>query len=76
MKEVPPLPGEEALYRWIASVWEAAAKNPDTKKALIESFVTAEKELVEPFFQFQYNGRAIGNGWTVPANAAEWARIT
>ena len=72
MKEVPPLPGEEALYRWIASVWEAAAKNPDTKKALIESFVAADKELVEPLFQFQYNGRAIGNGWTVPANAAEW----
>lgn len=72
MKEVPPLPGEEALYRWIASVWEAAAKNPDTKKALIESFAAAEKELVEPFFQFQYNGRAVGNGWTVPANAAEW----
>jgi hypothetical protein len=72
MKEVPPLPGEEALYRWITSVWEAAAKNPDTKKALIESFVAAEKELVEPLFQFQYNGRAIGNGWTVPANAAEW----
>ena len=72
MKEVPPLPGEEALYGWIASVWDAAAKNPDTKKALIESFVAADKELVEPLFQFQYNGRAIGNGWTVPANAAEW----
>ena len=72
MKEVPPLPGEEALYGWIASVWDAAANNPDTKKALVESFVAAEKELVEPLFQFQYNGRAIGNGWTVPANASEW----
>ena len=72
MKEVPPLPGEEALYGWIASVWDAAAKNPDTKKALVESFVAAEKELVEPLFQFQYNGRAVGNGWTVPANAAAW----
>ena len=28
MKEVPPLPGEEALYRWIASVWAAAEKEP------------------------------------------------
>ena len=45
MKEVPPLPGEEALYEWIASVWEAAAKNPDTKKALIESSGTADDEL-------------------------------
>ena len=72
MKEVPPLPGEEALYRWIASVWDAAAKNPETKKALIELFAAADEELVKPLFQFQYNGRAIANGWTVPANAAEW----
>jgi len=72
MKEVPPLPGEEALYRWIASVWEAAAKNPETKKVLVESFVAADKELIGPLFQFQYNGRVIGNGWNVPVNAAEW----
>ncbi|KRB53368.1 hypothetical protein ASE04_29630 [Rhizobium sp. Root708] len=72
VKEVPPLPGEESLYKWIASVWDAAAKSPETRKALDASFVAAEKELIEPLFQFQYNGRGIGNGWTVPANAAEW----
>ena len=72
MKEVPPLPGEEALYGWIASVWDAAAKNPETKKALIESFAAADAELVQPLFQFQYNGRPVGNGWTVPANASAW----
>jgi hypothetical protein len=72
MKEVPPLPGEEALYRWIASVWEAAAGNPDIRKALIESFVAADEELVKPLFQFQYDGRAVGNGWTSVANAAEF----
>jgi hypothetical protein len=32
MKEVPPLPGEEALYGWIKSVWEAAAQDPKTKQ--------------------------------------------
>ena len=72
MKEVPPLPGEEALYRWIASVWDAAEKNPDTKKALIESFFAADEELVGPLFQFQYNGRPVGSGWTVPVNASAW----
>ena len=72
MKEVPPLPGEEALYGWIASVWDAAAKNPETKKALIESFAAADEELVKPLFQFQYNGRPVGNGWNVPANASAW----
>ena len=72
MKEVPPLPGEEALYGWIKSVWDAAEKSPETKKALIESFTAAEGELIEPFFNFETNGRSVGNGWTVPANAAEW----
>ena len=46
MKEVAPLPGEEALYGWIASVWDAADKNPDTKKALVESFAAADEEIV------------------------------
>ena len=27
---------------------------------------------MEPLLQFQYDCRASGNGWTVPANAAEW----
>ena len=48
MKLVPPLPGEEALYGWIRSVFEAAAHDPETKKALVESFVAADKELIAP----------------------------
>ena len=32
MKSVPPLPGEEALYKWIASVLDAAAKDPDDQE--------------------------------------------
>jgi hypothetical protein len=72
MKEVPPLPGEEALYGWIKSVWEAAAKNPKTKQVLIWSFAVADKELVDPLFQFQYDGRNVGNGWTAAANASQW----
>jgi hypothetical protein len=64
MKQVPPLPGEEALYKWIGSVLEAAAKDPAIKKALTESAVAAERELISPLFQWRYNGRAAGNGWT------------
>ena len=72
MKDVPPLPGEESLYRWIGSVLEAAAKDPTVKQALVESAVAAEKEIVASFLQWQYNGRAIGNGWNSPVNNAEW----
>lgn len=76
MNEVPPLPGGEALYRWIASVWDAEAESTETKKALIESFGASETELVSPLFHFRYNGRAIGNGWTVPEDAAKWGLTT
>ena len=72
MEEVPPLPGEEALYGWIASVWAAADRNTETKKVLVASFEAADKELVDPLFAFKYNGRDIGNGWTAPANASQW----
>jgi hypothetical protein len=72
MQQVPPLPGEEALYKWIGSVLEAAAKHPEIKKTLIETAVAAERELIDPFFQWHYNGRPAGNGWNSPVNNAKW----
>jgi hypothetical protein len=72
MKLVPPLPGEEAIYSWITSVFEAAERDPNTKQALVESFIAADKELVAPMFQWKHNGRAAGNGWTSPVNNAAW----
>jgi hypothetical protein len=73
MKLVPPLPGEQALYEWIRSVFEAAAKDPQIKTALIESFVAAERELIAPLIQWRYNGRPAGNGWNSPVNNAAWS---
>lgn len=72
MKLVPPLPGEEALYVWIGSVFAAAAQDPTIKKTLIESFVAADQELIAPLLQWRYNGRPAGNGWTSPVNNAQW----
>jgi hypothetical protein len=72
MKQVPPLPGEEALYNWIGSVLDAAAKDADIKQTLKETAIAAERELITPLFQWRYNGRSAGNGWTSPINGAEW----
>ena len=69
---MPPLPGEEALYKWIGSVLEAAAKDPEIKKTLKETAIAAERELIDPFFQWRYNGRPAGNGWNSPVNNAKW----
>ena len=72
MKSVPPLPGEEALYKWIGSVLKAADTDPTIKQTLKETAVAAERELITPFFQWRNNGRPAGNGWNSPVNNAEW----
>ena len=72
MKAVPPLPGEEALYAWIGSVLEAAAKNPEIMKTLKETAAQAEREMMTPLLQWHFNGRPAGNGWNSPVNNAEW----
>ena len=72
MKDIPPLPGEEALYKMIQSVLDAAANNPEIKATLVQTAVAAEEELIKPLFDFRNNGRPIGNGWTSPPNGARW----
>ena len=68
MKQVPPMPGEEALYKWIGSVLDAAAKDPEVMKTLRETAFAADKELIAPMMRWRYNGQPAGNGWTSPAN--------
>src|SRR4029434_1854204 len=72
MKSVPPLPGEEALYNWIGSVLEAAAKDPKIMQALKETAAEADREMIDAFLQWHYNGRSAGNGWNSPVNNAQW----
>jgi hypothetical protein len=68
MKQVPPMPGEEALYKWIGSVLDAAAKDPAVMKTLRETALAADQELVAPMMKWRVNGQPAGNGWTAPAN--------
>ena len=72
MKMIPPLPGEESLYKMIQSVLDAAAKDPKIKETLTQTAIAAEKELISPLFHFHNNGRPIGNGWNSPPNGARW----
>ncbi len=72
MKAIPPLPGEESLYGMIQSVLDAAAKDPKVKEVLVQTAIASEKDLISPLFQFQNNGRPIGNGWNSPSNGARW----
>ena len=62
------MPGEEALYKWIGSVLDAAAKDPEVMKTLRETAFAADAELVAPMMRWRVNGEPAGNGWTSPAN--------
>jgi len=46
MKQIPPMPGEEALYNWIGSVLDAAAKDPEVMATLRETAFAADPELI------------------------------
>ena len=62
MKEVPPMPAEEAIYQQIRIVLDAAAKDPEVMKTLRETALAADQELVAPMMQWRYNGQPAGNG--------------
>ena len=70
MEQVPPMPGEEALYKWIGSLLDAAAKDPEVMKTLRDTAVAADQEIVGPMMQWRYNGQPAGNGWTSASNNA------
>ena len=54
MKLVPPLPGEETIHARIHSVWDAASKAPEIKKALVDSFVESDKKMSKQRPSFFY----------------------
>jgi hypothetical protein len=72
LKQVPPMPGEESLYATFQSVLDATDKDPKLKQVLTQTAVAAEKDLINPLFEFHNNGRPIGNGWNSPPNGANW----
>ncbi|MGI6853307.1 DUF1254 domain-containing protein [Mesorhizobium sp. 1B3] len=69
---VDPLPGEEALYQQFRLLLDAAAKDPELKKVLIETAVETEEKVIKPFFEWKHNGRPAGNGWNRSTNNAQW----
>ncbi|OWP49702.1 DUF1254 domain-containing protein [Pseudomonas nitroreducens] len=72
LEMVPPLPGEEALYGQFRLLMDAAAKDPELKKVLVQTAVESEKEIIKPFFEWKHNGRPAGNGWNRSTNNAQF----
>ena len=72
MKNVPPLPGEEALYALIKSVIQSAENDAEVKKTLKQTAVQTEKDLIEPLKQWRFNGPPAGNGWYSARNNSQF----
>jgi hypothetical protein len=72
MKEVPPLPGEEALYQNVQSILDAAKADPKLHAALVATANDAEKNIVTPLFQFHNYGLPLPQNWTTQNNGASF----
>src|SRR5260221_6073597 len=70
LKDAPPLPGEAARYAEVLAVIAAAQKDPALKKAMIDEAARADKDLVEPLFQFRNYGIPLPHNWTTQNNGA------
>ena len=62
------MPGEEAFYKQIGSVLDAAAKDPEVMTTLRDTAFAADAELVQPMMRWRVNGQPAGRSWTSPAN--------
>ena len=70
LKDAPPLPGEAARYEQVLAVIDAANKNPDLKKAMIDEAGKADEDLVDPLFEFRNWGIKLPNNWSTVDNGA------
>lgn len=72
IKEVPPQPGEEALYAQINGLLDAITRNPKLKAVAVRAAADAEENLVKPLFQFINVGYPVKNNWTTQRNGAQF----
>lgn len=72
LDDVPPLPGEQALYAWFRSLLDAARQFPEVSRALQQAAVDADRDLMAPLHSYAYAGVPVGNGWIAPKNGAQF----
>lgn len=72
LNNVPPLPGEEAMYANFHQLMNAAKADPAVAKLLTETAVAAERDIIQPFFKWRYNGMPAGNKWNRSVHNAQY----
>ncbi|MBV9907993.1 MAG: DUF1254 domain-containing protein, partial [Hyphomicrobiales bacterium] len=72
LDDVPPLPGEEAIYANLRQLMNAAHADPAIAKLLTDTAVASEHEIVTPLFQWRHNGLPTSNNWNRSNHGAEF----
>jgi hypothetical protein len=72
LDQVPPLPGEEALYGQFRAILAAADDDTRLKDVLKEVAASANEELIQPLFQFRHYGLPLPGNWTTQINGAQF----
>jgi hypothetical protein len=70
--EVPPLSGEQALYDQFRTVLTAIGHDPRLRAAFTQAAGDADRELVQPLFEFRNYGLSLPHNWTTIANNAQF----
>jgi len=72
LERVPPLQGEEPLYVYFRELVQRAKADARVRRLLAETAVAAERELIEPLFEFQRLGQPAGRNWTTTGKGARF----
>jgi hypothetical protein len=72
LDELPPLPGEEAIYEQVRSLLQATHGNLRLKEALQRTAVDANRSLIEPLFHFHHSGVPLRYYGTTVSNGASF----
>lgn len=72
LADAKPLPGEEAKYKQILAVVEAAKKDPKLKQAMIDAAVETERQVIKPLMEFRSWGIQLPFHWSGVTNGASW----
>ena len=71
LDEVPPLPGEEALYGWFRTVLEAAERDEEVAAACRAAALEADAT-IKQLFEFRNYGIPVGANWTTQRSGAQF----
>ncbi|MFB7495953.1 DUF1254 domain-containing protein [Streptomyces sp. NPDC056161] len=70
LDEVPPRPGEEALYGVLRSLLDEAGRSPRAATVLRETAADADATLVRKLFEFRNIGVPLDHHWSTQRNGA------